>query len=146
MDKLELDDRVNGLERRVSFITALMLVFMVISVVAAVFLLRSRAEIRPSSPTALPPPTEMSTVAATVLVHTYMRDVDAEIRKAEGLRSERLINDNDFAAKKAQIIARHLGVTDFKDDMAVAKKLKDDRLLTPDEYDVLKKKILELER
>jgi hypothetical protein len=73
-----------------------------------------------------------------------MTDMDVEIRKAAQLRDDRLINAADFAAKKSKILARPLRVSDFKDNMDVAKKLLDERLLTQDEYEVVKKRVLEI--
>ena len=44
--------------------------------------------------------------------------------RRDDLRSGGLINSEDFAAKKALILAQHLRVYDFKEEMEVAKKLK----------------------
>jgi Short C-terminal domain len=145
MDKLELDDRVSRLEHRVSVVTALILTVLLLFGISAAFFLVARSEVRLSPPMAAPTMvSEITAIAdppAMQLVKTT-KDLDAEIRKADGLRSGGLINPEDFAAKKALILAQPLQVYDFKEEMEVAKKLKDAGMVDPEEYEILKKKIL----
>lgn len=149
MDKLELDDRVNRLEQRVSVLTALILAILVLGGISAAMMIFVRSEVRLSPPTPVmvtTAPTEAAAMHANDAAPSFIGGIDAEIRKADKIRSSGLIDAADFSAKKAKIIARPLGVTDFKDDMAVAKKLQNDGLITLDEYNLLKKKILELDK
>ncbi len=52
-------------------------------------------------------------------------DVEAEPSKLDELQSQGLINSNEFAAKKALILAKPIVVGDSASDMRIAKKLSD---------------------
>jgi hypothetical protein len=110
MDKLELDDRVSRLEHRMSLLTALILTVLLLVGISAAFLLVARKEAF-ISPLPVASMVMTERIAPDPIVPPAaqpirsMTDLDAEIRKADGLRSGGLINPEDFTAKKALMIS-----------------------------------------
>jgi hypothetical protein len=138
MDKLELDDRVARLERRVSLLLAMPFVIIALLVLAAM----SMAFLRRADESAAPP---MPTPAAvTVEDDRSMQRLDGDLRKLHGLLNENLIDRDDFQAKKKVLFAPLLHVTDFASGMQLARKLLDENIIDRGEYEQLKKKILEI--
>jgi hypothetical protein len=142
MDKLELDDRVSRLERRVSFLMVL-LPTVVLLALAAALLMTSRLE-TPQSPAV------MSPSETKVEIKTFQKsrspavlgEIDGELRKLRDLQLQALITPNDFEAKKAVILERPLNVGDYAKDIQTAMALRNAGFITPSEYDALKNRIL----
>jgi hypothetical protein len=139
MDKLELDDRVSRLERRVSFLWALALFALVAGLFMAALMFVARSTPYP------PPPVESPSA-----VHTDMPlppnaiAFEAELRRVHDLQQKRLITVSDFAEKKAQILGRSMEFSDEAEAVKAAKALSNAGIITTSEYDDLKRRIMKL--
>jgi hypothetical protein len=139
MDRLELDGRVARLERRVSLILTLPFMILGLLVLAAV----SMAFVGRASVTAVPTAPPSPTVVAAE-EGWNMHRLDGDLRKLHGLLDRNLIDRDEFQAKKRELFAPILRVTDFEGDIELAKQLLDENIIDRDEYNQLKKKILEI--
>jgi hypothetical protein len=141
MDKLELDARVARLERRFSLL--LTVPFLVFGLLALAAILMTSVSRRSDSAVITTPPMP----APTVEVGTddrNMHRLDGDLRKLHGLLDRNLIDRDEFQAKKRELFAPILHVTDFEGDIELAKALLDENIIDRDEYNQLKKKILEI--
>jgi hypothetical protein len=149
MDKLELDARVARLERRLSTLIFVLAVTGLVAMLAAFTLVASRP-IRtvgtPDTPASVAPTAVAKTGAMVRVISSTgrMDDLDAEIRKLRGMQLQGLITPDDFAAKKALILARPLRVGDEEGGLQAARKLQLEDIITVEEFEALKKKILGL--
>jgi hypothetical protein len=139
MDKLELDDRVARLERRVSSHSALLAVILLIALGAIMLMfvgVRTESDAPPSSPAV-----EVRTITTSA---PAAYPFETELRKARKLQLDGLISQKDFEAKKAMVLGMPMTFSDDIEAMKAANALKDEGVLTGPEYDAMKRKILKL--
>jgi hypothetical protein len=156
MDKLELDARVARLERRVSLLTA-MLAVAVLAAVGIGFTSLRRAE-EPATATALeaaatvkdtfpPAPPAMISMATTRAPGFegsmgWLRD---QILTLHALREQELITEDEWQAKKAQLLAAPIAVAELRSDLQQVRDLCDQRLICEEERDALRARLLGLD-
>src|SRR3954451_15421072 len=141
MDKLELDDRVSRLERRVSLLSALaLLALLVPAVLVAAYMMRPRGSMPPAAAKSTP-----VVYANAPLPHDTIA-FGVELRRLYDLQQQGLITSGDFAAKKADVLGRSMEFGDEAEAVKAANALLTDNIITTAEYDVLKRKILKLDR
>jgi hypothetical protein len=131
MDKLELDDRVTRLERRVSLCSALMSAA-ALAIFAGAFLMAVGVTV---SEEATPAVARVSSPAPPA-------GFEVELRNAHKLQEQGLITREDFDQKKEMILDAPLPPSDEVQAMEAAKALVDEGILNEAEYGILKRKIL----
>jgi hypothetical protein len=140
MDKLELDERVSRLERRVSFLWALAL----LALVAAGLFMAAMMFIARSTPYPPPPVESPSAVYIDRGLPPGAITFEAELRRLHDLQQKGLITASDFAEKKAKILGRSMEFSDEAEAVKAAKALNNAGIITAAEYDDLKRRILKL--
>lgn len=156
MDKLELDARVERLERAVRNLAVLLIVVGLITGSLALMLLTasSRYTMVPPAATAateVPHLTE-TTVAAPASMPMQVRDgtegtayhLATKFRELKQLRDKGLLTSSEQTAKKDQLLASPLRSTDLAADLEELGRLRDESLVSGDEFTKLKEKILGL--
>jgi hypothetical protein len=134
MDKLELDDRVSRLERRLSLATNLALV-VGLAIFAAAFLATARMTV---SYEEVPLPARIATPVPLI----PRSDFELQLRNVHKMQEQGLITREDFEQKKEMILDAPLDPADDVEALRGARTLVDEGLLTEDEYGILKRKIL----
>ena len=134
MDKLELDERVSRLERRVSVHSALAAAAVLATLAAIFFVTVSATSIQYE---------ETATATATTAPRS---DFERELRNAHTMLEQGLITREDFEQKKELILLAPLDPSDDLESLRAARTLVDESLLTEDEYNVLKRKVLKFAR
>jgi hypothetical protein len=146
MDKLELDDRVSRLERKLSLLTILMLGSLLLLSVSALFLLRSQSEVAliPATPApmimtetkAIPPVTPRPSEGS-------INRLAEQLLVLEDLQKKSVLSPIEFQTKKSQILAKPIRSFDLKADLEQIADLQTKNILSPLEFQSLKTKILE---
>jgi hypothetical protein len=134
MDKLELDDRVSRLERRLSLATNLAWV-VGLAIFAAAFPATARMTV---SYEEVPAAAQVATPAPPI----PRSDFELQLRNAHKMQEQGLITREDFDQKKEMILDAPLDPADDVEALRGARTLVDEGLLTEDEYGILKRKIL----
>lgn len=135
MDKLELDDRVSRLERRVSMHSLLVAVAGLMVLGAAFFMITWVSTSRYEEATAT-----IDTPAPTPPALPLM--FEFELRKAHEMQHQGLITQEDLEQKKEMILAEPMTFTDDVEAMKAAKALLSQGVLNQSEYEIIKRKIL----
>jgi len=138
MDKLELDDRVSHLERRVSLLFALLALVIPVGLIGAIMF---TARSMPYAPVTSPP---VVLSERPLLPHAFA--FETELRSLLDLQQQGLITSDDFGVKKVDILGRSMEFGDEVGAVKAAKALNDDHIITTAEYEVLKRKILKLDK
>jgi hypothetical protein len=134
MDKLELDERVARLERRVSLYSSLASVGLGLILLGA-FLATARMTV---SYEEVPLPARIATPVPPI----PRSDFELQLRNAHKMQEQGLITREDFEQKKEMILDAPLDPADDVEALRGARTLVDEGLLTEDEYGILKRKIL----
>lgn len=148
MDKLELDARVARLERSLTFLWTLVGLGVAAVAAVALFAVRSHPS-EAATRTAVVESTPGMAAPAAMLVEgsepTTMADLERGLRLVQDLCQKDLINIQDRDAKKRQLIARPLMKVDIKPDLEKVKSLWDHRIISGEENDLLKKRVLNID-
>jgi len=134
MDKLELDDRVTRLERRLSLATTLAWI-VALAILAGAFLTTARMTV---SYEEVPATAHVATPGPSI----PRSDFEVELRNAHKMQEQGLITREDFDQKKEMILDAPLDPSDDVEALRGARALVEEKLLTEPEYDILKRKVL----
>ncbi len=151
MDKLELDSRMACLERRVAsltLLTALLFAGAILSFVMVLRQVRSAEAMSWPMPPTPPMPVRVETAPA------FLPPLDAsqgtvghlvmQIGDLGDLHNRGVVNDTEFQAKKAQLLSHPMVSKDMRRELEEIGRLRDQNLLTSEEFDLLKAQALDL--
>jgi len=159
MDKLELDARVAHLERKVAILSVIIAVMGAAALLSMLTFTRraeiQRAEPHLSTPTVMttprvpaPPPIPVGTHSVGVVDYSeggvpYLAN---QLRESWTLQAKGLLNSSEFAAKKAQLLAKQIRPGSLTSDLEQISQLQRENILSSSEYATLKAKILEISK
>jgi len=137
MDKLELDDRVSRLERRVS-IHSVLFSLAGLGVLAAAFVTTARIVSAPYGE-------ETATISTPVMPppeSPASHDFVVELQRAHKMQQQGLISQADLDQKREMILAGPIAFSDEVAALNSAKGLVNHGIISEADFDVLKRKVL----
>lgn len=153
MDKLELDARVARLERRVHGLSAAVALVGAMLAFTLFFAMAGRNASYPdlpamvATPAPLSPPMPVASVTTTAMQPSEwtMPALQHQLSTFHDLRSQGLISEEEWEAKKAKLLSLPVTPGDIRSDLEQVEQLVEGHAICEGERDGLRAKLLEIE-